>query len=261
MLLLAVMSSTKGVYGGTKAHGGISATQDCLINCLAGVMTANQVKDLLETLEECKVLLRDEATNHVVRLQMPFRGGTGDDFKLRYETNDKKYTRYQMFSKDGKFASAFEKMAWDENDPAYKRMKICVCCAETSSIKARQDEIQKELNKYPYKLGLLIVTVRDDAQYMSIQSDLASRAAQSGEPRLVIALVKTPFTDDKRKQWLTSLTKQEMASASGQTASASQHENDARIVISTWINEAVNGSKIIVPCQITYYPLLHSRKP
>lgn len=245
MLLLAVMSSTKGVYGGTKAHGGISATQDCLINCLAGVMTANQVKDLLETLEECKVLLRDEATNHVVRLQMPFRGGTGDDFKLRYETNDKKYTRYQMFSKDGKFASAFEKMAWDENDPAYKRMKICVCCAETSSIKARQDEIQKELNKYPYKLGLLIVTVRDDAQYMSIQSDLASRAAQSGEPRLVIALVKTPFTDDKRKQWLTSLTKQEMASASGQTASASQHENDARIVISTWINEAVNGSKII----------------
>ena len=42
-------------------------------------------------------------------------------------------------------------------------MKICVCCAETNSINNRLDEIQKELDKFPYKLGLLIVTVRDDA--------------------------------------------------------------------------------------------------
>lgn len=245
MLLLAVMSTSKGLYGGTKVHGGISATQDCLINCLAGVMTVAQVKDLLETLEECKVLLRDEATNGVVRLQLPFRGGNGDDFRIRFEANDRKYTRYQMFSKDGKLAPSFEKLAWDENDAAFKRMKICVCCAETNSIKTRQEEIQKELDKCPYKLGLLIVTVRDDAQYMSIQSELAKRAAASGEPRLIIALVKTAFTDEKRKQWLTSLTKQEMANASGQTASALQHENDARIVVSTWITEAVNGSRII----------------
>lgn len=245
MLLLAVMSSTKGIYGGAKVHGGIAATQDCLINCLAGVMSATQVKDLLATLEDCKVLLRDEATNGVVRLQLPFRGGDSGDFKLRYDANDKKYTRYQMFAKDGKFALAFEKLAWDENDVVFKRMKICACCAETNSIKTRLDEIQKELDKCPYKLGLLLVTVRDDAQYMSIQSDLANRASNANEPRLVIALVKIPFTDEKRKQWLTSITKQEMATAVGQTASAAQHENDARIIISTWVSEAVTGSKII----------------
>ena len=65
---------------------------------------------------------------------------------MRYDANDKKYTRYQMFSRDGVFAQEFEKKAWDENDAAFKRMKICVCCAETNSIKVRLDEIQKELD-------------------------------------------------------------------------------------------------------------------
>ena len=245
MLLLAVMSSTKGVYGGTRAHGGISATADCLETCLSGVMSKTQVKDLLDTLEECKIILRDEGANGVVRLQMPFRGGSDDEFKIRFDANDKKYTRYQMFSRDGVFAQEFEKKAWDENDAAFKRMKICVCCAETNSIKVRLDEIQKELDKFPYKLGLLIVTVRDDAQYMAIQNDLAKRAAESNEPRLTIALVKMPFTDDMRTKWLTSLTKQEIAYGRGQTASGGQHKLEANTVIATWVSSAVSGSKII----------------
>ena len=35
MLLLAVMSSTRGVYGGVRSQGGISATVECLKSCLA----------------------------------------------------------------------------------------------------------------------------------------------------------------------------------------------------------------------------------
>lgn len=245
MLLLAVMSSTKGVYGGIKAHGGISATAECLEMCLSGVMSKSQVGDLLTTLEECKIILRDEAANGVVRLQMPFHGGNGDEFKLRYDANDKKYTRYQMFSRDGIFAQEVEKKAWDENDAAFKRMKICACCAETNSIKTRLDEIIKELDKYPYELGLLIVTVKDDAQYMTIQSDLAKRASESDESRLTIALIKSPFTDEMRTKWLTSLTKQEIAFGRGQTASGGQHKMEANAVIATWVGSAVSGSKII----------------
>ena len=106
-----------------------------------------------------------------------------------------------MFSKDGVFANELEDKAWDENDASKRRMKICVCCAETLSIKNRLEEINSELQKAPYKLGLLIVIVRDDAQYMSIQSQLAGLAADSGEPRLTIALAKTPLTDELRKKW------------------------------------------------------------
>lgn len=60
-------------------------------------MSKTQVKDLLDTLEECKIILRDEGANGVVRLQMPFRGGSDDEFKIRFDANDKKYTRYLHF--------------------------------------------------------------------------------------------------------------------------------------------------------------------
>ena len=246
MLLLAVMSTTKGAaYGGTKAHGGISATADCLETCLSGVMSKAQVEDLLDTLEDCKIILRDEAANGVIRLQLPFRGSSDDEFRNRFDANDKKYTRHQMFSRDGIFAQELERRAWDENDAAHKRMKICACCAETNSIKIRLDEIQKELDKCPYKLGLLIVCVRDDAQYIAIQSDLAKRASESNDQRLTIALVNMPFTDEMRKKWLTSLTKQEIANMRGQNASGRQYEFEAKTVISSWVGSAVSGSRII----------------
>jgi len=245
MLLLAVMSSTRGVYGGTRTQGGIAATVECLENCLAGVVSRKQVNDLLSTMEDCKILLRDEAANGVVRLQLPFRDGAGDSFDKRFAENDKKYTRYQMFTKDGIFSNAFEEKAWDENDATAKRMKICACCAETNSIKTRLDEIKKELEKYDYKLGLLIVIAQSDSQVMSVQTELARIAKDASEPRLTIALVKKPLTDADRKKWLTTLTKQELAQENGQTAAANQFKMEASTVISSWIGDAVNGSKMV----------------
>ena len=244
MLLLAVTATTTGVYG-KKSTDGLSATQDSLIRCLAGVMTAEKVRDILDTLEECKILLRDEAANGVVRLQLPFKGGSGDDFQRRYDENDKKYSRYQMFSKDGVLSQAFEKIAWDSNDATVKRMKICVCCALTNSVNTRLAEVKSELNKYAYKLGLLIVCVADDTQYMSVQSDLAKRAVDAEDPRLTIALLKTPFTDEMRKQWLTRITKMELANSGAQTAAANGYDLEARSIIESWAQGAKTGSKII----------------
>ena len=136
MLLLALMSSTKGIYSGRRAKDGISATVDCLDTCLAGVISKKQIKDLLDTMVDSKILILDTDSHSNVRIQLPFKG-IGDDFDVRLATNDKKYSRYQMFSKDGIFAQAFEKQAWDENDATHRRMKIAVCCAETNSINTR----------------------------------------------------------------------------------------------------------------------------
>ena len=85
--------------------------------------------------------------------------------------------------------------------------------AEKTSLDRRIKEVTDELNRYPYKLGLVYVTVADDAQAISIQHDLETRARQSGENRLIIALVRSPFTDDMRKQWLNSITKADMMPA------------------------------------------------
>lgn len=245
MLLMALMSSTKGLYSGKRTKDGISATEECLATCLAGVMNKDAVHDLLETMQDSKILVLDRDHHDNVRLQLPFNGTTSDEFPARLAQNDKKYSRYMMFSKDGVFAQAFEEQAADENDAANRRMKIAVCCAETNSINTRLSEIIKELEKSPHKLGLLLVTVSSDAQGVSIQSMLQNKAQESNEPRLTIALVRDPFTDEKRTQWLTAITKQEMASASGQTGSVGQYKTEANTIMKTWIGSAVAGSKII----------------
>lgn len=223
MLLMALMSSTKGIYSGRRSKDGIAATEDCLATCLAGVMTKNAIHDLLQTMQDSKLLILDKDNHDNVRLQLPFKGTNPDDFSAKLAANEKKYSRYMMFSKDGAFAQAFEKQAADENDATNKRMKIAVCCAETNSIKTRLAEIMKELEKSPYKLGLLLVAVQSDAQAVSIQTTLQQMAIDAKEPRLIIALVKEPLTDEKRTKWLTAITKQEMASASGQTGAVNQY--------------------------------------
>lgn len=244
MLLLAIMSSTKGIYSGRRTQGGIAATLQCLELCLAGVMSEEQVQDLLTTLEECKLITLDTAANGTVRLQLPF-STDGGSFQLRYDANNKKYTRYQMFAKDGMFSKPFEDAAWNSNDASYRRMKICVCCAETNSINTRLEEIKKELDKSPYKLGLLIVTVKEDLQFMSIQQDLQQRVVNFDDLRLTIALVKKALTEDDRKKWLNAITKQEMAAESVQTGSANQYKTEAEVIINTWVQSARGGSKII----------------
>lgn len=244
MLLMALMSTTKGIYSGRRSKDGIAATEECLATCLAGVMTKKAIHDLLQTMQDSKILILDEDNHDNVRLQLPFKGTSGDDFSAKLAANEKKYSRYQMFSKDGAFAQAFEKQAADENDATNKRMKIAVCCAETLSIKTRLTEITKELEKSPYKLGLLLVAVQSDAQAVSIQTTLQQMAINANEPRLTIALIKEPLTDEKRTKWLTAITKQEMASTSGQTGSVNQYKIEATTIISAWVGSAVSGSKI-----------------
>lgn len=248
MLLMAVMSTTKGLYTTRRTSNGIAATVECLENCLSGILSKSQVEDYLATFEESKILLCDKQANGVKRLQMPFHGASGDDFKLRYDQNDKKYTRYQMFAKDGKLAVPFEKRAWDENDATFRRMKIVVSCAEKTSLDRRIKEVTDELNRYPYKLGLVYVTVADDAQAISIQHDLETRARQSGENRLIIALVRSPFTDDMRKQWLNSITKADMARDSGHTADAGRYDTETTTIVQRWVANATDGGKMIAWC-------------
>ena len=245
MLLLALMSSTKGIYSGRRAKDGIAATVDCLETCLAGVMSKKQIEDMLQTMVDGKILVLDKGANNIVRIQLPFNGAGNSDFSARLAANDKKYSRYMMFSKDGEFAKAFEQQAWDVNDATLRRMKITVCCAETNSLKTRLEEVTKELERNPYKLGLLVVTVQSDTQAVSIQSVLHEKAKEVNEPRLTIALMKTPLTDENRTKWLAAITKQEMASDSGQTGSAQQYRMEASTIIASWVSSAVSGGKII----------------
>lgn len=238
LLLMAIMSDVKGFYGGRRTQDGISATVKCLENCLAGVLDRVKVQDILKTLEENHLLTLDEARNGDIHLQLPYIIASDMDLKIKTEELNKKYTRYQLFAKDGELSKAFEAQALDQNDVMSKRLKIAVCCAETISIKSRLEEVQKELNRAPYKLGLLIVTVQDEKQAMSIQKELQDRVEELAEPRLVIALCRTPFTDDMRSRWIECTARAEMAKAAGVTGDEKQKNQEAQLIVTSWVSEA-----------------------
>ena len=60
MLLMAVMSTTKGLYTTRRTSNGVAATVECLENCLSGVLSKSQVDDYLATFEDTKILFCDE---------------------------------------------------------------------------------------------------------------------------------------------------------------------------------------------------------
>lgn len=108
MLLLAVSSTTKGAYGVRHMQGGIAAT--LVVWKTAWLAYSARTRCVfLATLEESKLVLQDQAANGTIRLQLPFKGGSGDAFRVKFENNDRKYSRYQMFAKDGRFSNELEK--------------------------------------------------------------------------------------------------------------------------------------------------------
>ncbi|MCD8003208.1 MAG: hypothetical protein LUG88_04775 [Clostridia bacterium] len=242
-LLMALMTTTKGIYSTKRAKDGVANTVECLENCLAGVIRKETANDMLNTMVDSKILVLDKAANGDVRLQLPF-SGTGDSFSVKYNDNDKKYNRYRMFEKGGVFSEDFEKKALDPNDALSRRIKIAVCCSETLSINNRLEEVTKELAKNSYKLGLLVVVVKNDIEVNTAQSTLQQKIAEVGEPRLVIALCKQPLTDETRNKWLTAIAKQELAAEAGQTGSVAQYKREAEMVVTSWIGSATGTGKI-----------------
>lgn len=239
MLLMAVMSTTGSIYTGARANNGIAATAECLKTCFSGVLSAKKVDDYLATFSESRILLTEE-TRTGVRLQLPYTGN-GGELQPIIDRLGKDQTRYLMFAKDGKLSSAFEDMAVDKNDAVYNRMKTVICCAEKMSLDKRIQEVTDDLKKYPHKIGLVYVAAKDDTQASAIQSELEQRARDSGEDRLVIALLRTPFTDDDRSKWIRFLAQAELARNNGKTADANHHDMEAATIVSRWVSTATAG--------------------
>lgn len=52
-------------------------------------MDKTSVHDLLETMQDSKILILDRDRHDNVRLQLPFNGATSDEFPARLAENDK----------------------------------------------------------------------------------------------------------------------------------------------------------------------------
>ena len=253
MLLMSVMSTTRGLYNlpNKKSNNGISSTVDCLKNCLCGVISDVQIDDYLKTFADCNILLVEELSNGTKRIQLPFHMGNLDAFQIKYDQNDKKYTFHNMFTKDGWVSSEFEKLASKDNVIA-KRIKIVTCCPENTLIDKRTKEVTDDLDKNPFKLGIIYVAVKDDSQAVLMKNELANKVRTLDNKRLVYVLINIPFDENRRKAWLNNITREEMSRENGNTADATRYHTEALKVISDWANTAKENKMNVWYCDSSW---------
>ena len=253
MLLIAIMSSAtvSNLYSRTIQRK-ISATQSTLYRCFVGQLTGEDVDNYLDTLEQIGVLRLDTMVNGDMRLQIPYSGDS-DVFDVRKDNLKKKYTRYELFKKNGVFAKAVENKIWDKNSASYGRIFIAACDCGTISIKARFEEVQSELDKHQYKFGILVVTISEPNQFAAIQDKIKSLAAQDSTGRFAVYLLNSPLTEKHLDRWYSTLTHSELAAEEGKSSDAERYADEADIIVEEWAAPAVED-KFMVVCGDKIYP-------
>lgn len=258
ILLLAVMSTSKTTHLYSKANGGrVSATKRCLYLCFAGQLTEADIDKYLDIFEENGVIQLDKKANGDARLELPFKENV-DTFNVRLELTQRKYTRNEVFKKDGFFSKVLEEIMLDSTDATYRRMRIVTCSAETNSLKNRLEELRVELKKHPYKIGLLVVVPSEEKQYMSMQEKLKEIAVVDDTQRLVVCMVKETLSDYALDRWHQAITRKELAKEEGLSGNAAQYDTEAATISGGWAASAAEG-QMVAFFKDNIYSALHGR--
>lgn len=242
MLLIAVMATERiSQHYSQSYERRIQASLRTLYMCFAGQLDKKDIDHYIGCFEESGLLRLDRRSNGDARLELPYTGGTANIFDNRLEQIKKKYTRYKLFSKDGEFAKALEAKMWDATRATYKRMSIVVCSSEKNSWKNRLEELQTELNKSPYKIGILVFVTAESKEYSLMQSQLKVITEQDETHRLIVCMVKEPLKADSLNRWHRAITHKELAGEEAKRASADQYEYEAASIVEEWTITAADG--------------------
>lgn len=253
MLLIAVMSSgtVSNLYSQATQRK-VSATRSTLYKCFAGQLTKEDVEMYLSNLEQIGVLRLDAMTNGDMRLQIPYTG-KADVFDVRKEILVKKYTRYELFKKNGYFAKSMEAKIWNKTSASYGRMFIAACDSGTASMNTRFGEVQAELKKYPYKFGILVIAISESSQFAAMQEKIKSLAAQDETGRMAIYLLKSPLTEEHLDRWYNAMTHSELAGEEGKSGDAERYSDEASSIIEEWSAPAMDDQLMVI-CGDKIYP-------
>lgn len=251
MLLIAVMSSgnVSNLYSQTTQRK-ISASRNTLYKCFAGQLTKDDVNGYLDTLSEIELISLDPMTNGDARFQIPYTGG-GDVFDIRKAMLVKKYSRYELFKKGGHFSKSIEAKIWDKNNPSYNRVYIAGCCSETLSIDNRFGEVQVELQKNPYKFGVLVIAVSEGSQFSFLQTKVKDLAASDKTGRFAVYLLKSPLTEEHLDRWYNAMTHSELAEEEGKDGG--RYLDEASVIIEEW-SAPTADDQIMAACGSHVYP-------
>lgn len=243
LLLVAVMSGSNisNLYSRqSRSSGKIGATRNTLYKCFRGQLEQETIDEYLAAFKETGLLSLGEQPNGDARLELPYTGNT-DTFDVRLEMTQKKYTRYALFSEKGIFSKALENGMWDSTRATAGRMCIAACSSETNSLNARLGEVKKELQKFPYKIGILVVTVSEASEYTGFQAKIKQLAVEDDSKRLVIAMLREPCNADLLDRWHKAVTHKELCAEEGKSGDAGKYETEASMIVATWASPAVDS--------------------
>ena len=243
LLLVAVMSgsSISSLYSKqSRSSGKIGATRKTLYKCFRGQLEQSTIDEYLASFKEIGLLSLGEQSNGDARLELPYTGNA-DTFDVRLEMNKKKYTRYALFSEKGVFSKALENRMWDNTRATNGRIYIAACSSETNSLAVRHGEVKKELQKSPYKIGILVVILSEASEYASFQAKIKQLTSDDDSDRLVIAMLREPCAAELLNRWHIVITHKELCAEEGKSGDASKYENEAEMILSTWAVSAVDS--------------------
>lgn len=243
MLLIAVMSGSNisNLYSKqSRSSGQINATRNTLYKCFRGQLEEATIDKYLTAFKDTGLLGFSEQPTGDARLELPYTGNA-DVFDVRLEMTQKKYTRYALFSEKGIFSKALENRMWDSTRATAGRIYIAACSTETNSLMTRLGEVKKELERYPYKIGLLVVTISEVSEYTSFQAKIKKLASEDDSKRLVIAMLREPCTAILLDRWHRAITHRELSAEEGKSGDAGKYETEASMIIATWASPAVDS--------------------
>lgn len=243
LLLIAVMSGSNisNLYSRqSRSSGKIGATRNTLYKCFRGQLEQSTIDEYLLAFKETGLLSLGEQSNGDARLELPYTG-SADAFDVRLEMTKKKYTRYALFAEKGIFSKALENGMWDSTRATAGRVYIAACSSETTSLSARLGEVKKELQRYPYKIGILVVTISEASDYTSFQLKIKQIASEDESKRLVVAMLREPCSSDKIDSWHSAITHRDICAEQAQSGDASKYETEANMIVATWASPAADS--------------------
>ena len=232
LLMIAVMSTDKVSYSNRRTTQKADATRNTIRKCFAGQLSERVVDDCLQSLYDSDILFPVQTSDKKdYRIELPY-GQNVEKFDIRLEQVKKQNTRHMLFKKGGVFSKSIEDTLWSKNtDELFNRMASAACSEDTSSLSLRYEEVKSELEKAPYKLGLICVILSDTSHFAAAEQKVKTYLNDEETGRMGFCIIKKALTDDNLDDWYRAKTHYELANEDGKEGSTSKYEEEMSTLI------------------------------
>lgn len=243
LLMIAVMSTNKVSYSNRRTMQKADATRKTLIKCFAGQLSDHIIDDCLQSLFDSNILIPFQTSDRKdYRIELPY-GHNVEKFDVRLEQVKKNNSRHMLFKKGGVFAKCVEDNLWSKStDETYYRMCIIACSEEQSSINTRFEEIESDLERAPYKLGLVCVVLSESSHFAATEQKVKKILNDDTTGRLAYCILKKPLTDETMDDWYGAKTHCELANEDGSGGNTQKYMNEMQKLLNSWVAVALDDT-------------------